>query len=159
MATRCVDVSGQRHPIDPSALAECLDASESAPEVPSSPSEHRLDTFAVVVARQVAELLSERGLLDEAGAWIDAAEVARRHSVSRAWVYAHARELGAVRLGTGDRPRLRFDPAEVRRRLQAYVPSPLPPAAPLRTARGRGSRRSNTGLLPIKGGQQADRAA
>jgi hypothetical protein len=29
--------------------------------------------------------------------------------VSRSWVYAHQRELGAMRLGTGPRARLRFD--------------------------------------------------
>ena len=33
--------------------------------------------------------------------------------VGRRWVYDHADELGARRLGTGKRPRLRFDPDEV----------------------------------------------
>ena len=40
-------------------------------------------------------------------------------AIDRAWVYAHADELGALRLGTGSRPRLRFDPAIVREALDA----------------------------------------
>jgi excisionase family DNA binding protein len=42
-------------------------------------------------------------------ALVDAAEVARRLGVGRSTVYAHSRELGAVEVGTGRRPRLRFD--------------------------------------------------
>ena len=44
---------------------------------------------------------------------IDASAVAQRYSVSRDWVYEHATELGAQRLGNGKRPRLRFDPERV----------------------------------------------
>lgn len=39
--------------------------------------------------------------------------VARRLGRSREWVYRHADELGAVRLGVGERPRLGFHPARV----------------------------------------------
>ena len=39
-------------------------------------------------------------------------------NVTRGWVYAHADELGAIRLGDGPRPRLRFDPPVVTQRLQ-----------------------------------------
>jgi hypothetical protein len=39
----------------------------------------------------------------------DAAEVARRLRVHENWVYAHADELGAIRLGDGEKARLRFD--------------------------------------------------
>lgn len=39
---------------------------------------------------------------------VDARTLAGYLSVSRSWVYAHADELGAVRFGTGARPRLRF---------------------------------------------------
>jgi hypothetical protein len=48
---------------------------------------------------------------------ISAAEVARTWGVGRRWVYDHAVELGARRLGSGPRPRLRFDPDEVAERL------------------------------------------
>jgi hypothetical protein len=41
---------------------------------------------------------------------LTAAQVAARFNVDRGWVYAHAEQLGVVRLGDGPRPRLRFDP-------------------------------------------------
>jgi hypothetical protein len=48
---------------------------------------------------------------------VDAATLARQLGVSRATIYEHARELGAVRVGGGARSRLRFDPQQVRRTL------------------------------------------
>ena len=57
-----------------------------------------------------------------AGALIDAAAVARSFGVSRDWVYAHTDELGAVRLGSGPKARLRFDPEEVKERLAQSKP-------------------------------------
>lgn len=39
----------------------------------------------------------------------DAAEVARRLRVHENWVYAHAQDLGVIRLGEGEKARLRFD--------------------------------------------------
>jgi predicted DNA-binding transcriptional regulator AlpA len=65
-----------------------------------------------IVAR-VLEVLREEGLSprpNEATAWLDAQEVAQRLGVSREWVYEHADELGALRIGSGPRPRLRFPP-------------------------------------------------
>lgn len=78
--------------------------------------------LARLVAAEVVRLL---GLPPRAAAeqLIDAREVARRHGVDRAWVYAHADELGALRLGTGARPRLRFDPAFVRDALTRREPA------------------------------------
>lgn len=60
-----------------------------------------------------------------------AAEVARWCGVERSWVYAHAEQLGARKIGTGERPRLRFDPAEVSERIAALSRS--------QTGSGRGS--------------------
>lgn len=60
-----------------------------------------------------------------------AAEVARWCSVERSWVYAHAEELGARKIGTGERPRLRFDLVEVSERIAALNGS--------QTSPGRGS--------------------
>lgn len=67
------------------------------------------------IAHEVVDLLrrdapGERALLT-------AGQVAARFGVDRSWVYAHAHELGVVRLGFGLRPRLRFDPAVVAQRL------------------------------------------
>ena len=62
------------------------------------------------LARRVAELLRDRGL---DGELIDAGEVARRFGVTRDYVYAHAGRLGAIRLSSRPRARLRFDPKRV----------------------------------------------
>ena len=62
------------------------------------------------VAQRVAELLRDRGL---DGELIDAGEVARRFGVTRDYVYAHAGRLGAIRLSSRPRARLRFDPKRV----------------------------------------------
>jgi hypothetical protein len=59
------------------------------------------------IALRVVELLRGNAPL------LDAAAVAARLGRSRAFVYRHADELGAVRLGDGERPRLGFDPAQV----------------------------------------------
>jgi hypothetical protein len=61
-------------------------------------------------------------------------------------VYAHAAELGVVRLGHGRRPRLSFDPAIVAQHLLAEAPAM--PAAP--TARF-DRRDPSVPLLPIRG--------
>jgi hypothetical protein len=73
---------------------------------------------------------------------LTAAEVADRFSVDRSWVYAHARELGVVRLGRGPRPRLRFDPGVIAQRLlPAGGPLPLEPAELLPITPSRAYRR------------------
>jgi hypothetical protein len=64
----------------------------------------------MVAAQVIAALRQPRA---EAPVLIDAAEVARRFSVSAEWVRENADRLGAVRIGDGRRPRLRFDPARV----------------------------------------------
>jgi hypothetical protein len=80
------------------------------------------------LARRVAELVAASP--PPAVRYVDAAEVARVLGVERDWVYAHARELGAVRLG-GGQGRLRFDLQEITRAVAAGRQS-----GP-RTARGR----------------------
>ena len=62
------------------------------------------------VARRVVEMIKEEIVLAApiAATWLNAAEVAQLLQVTREWVYQHADELGAVRLGGGRRPRLRF---------------------------------------------------
>ena len=78
---------------------------------------------------------------------VDAAEIAQRFGCSRDWVYAHADELGAIRLGDGDKPRLRFDPEVVHERLAAR---PHPATTPTRT-RPRPRATASIELLPIRG--------
>ena len=48
---------------------------------------------------------------------VDAAVVATYLGVERGWVYHHASELGARRLGSGPKARLRFSLEEIERRL------------------------------------------
>ena len=69
------------------------------------------------IAQRVIELLAGDDRKDARETAPDAAsassltvaDVAARYGVSRSWVYAHQRELGAIRLGSGPRPRLRFN--------------------------------------------------
>lgn len=73
------------------------------------------------LAVRLAELLgppAERDDFDDSRRMLTAAQVSRLWGVSRRWVYEHARDLGAQRLGDGPRPRLRFDPEEVAERLR-----------------------------------------
>lgn len=90
------------------------------------PIEVRLDDGTVDrLAHRVAELLASERPAARAepvmplgsGKLLSAAQVAEWWGIDRAWVYAHADELGASRLGTGPRPRLRFDADKVRKRL------------------------------------------
>jgi hypothetical protein len=105
------------------------------------------------IARRVVELLEHRGL--SAGAeLVDAAALARRLGMERSWVYTHAIELGAVKLGSGRKPRLRFDPqvaAQVLRRV-GEGPAADPPARSGERASRPRSPEGQVQLLPIKGG-------
>lgn len=67
------------------------------------------------IADAVAERL--RGATAEDRDLVDVAAIARRFGVSRDYVYDNADRLGVIRIGTGTRPRLRFDPAVVAERL------------------------------------------
>ena len=98
-----------------------------------------LDTLADRLADRLAARLSP---VAPAEALIDAREVARRTGKTRRWVYEHARELGAVPLGTGPRPRLGFSP-DVIAQLKAAPKTPV--AVPLRTGVRRRGRSSGSG--------------
>jgi hypothetical protein len=69
--------------------------------------------FVEAVARRIVELLEDgddKGAPPREGSSsLTVAQVAARYAVSRSWVYAHQRELGAMRLGSGPRARLRFN--------------------------------------------------
>lgn len=109
-----------------------------------------LDSESVeAVAVRVAELLRGEAVGPEL---VDAAEIARRFNVSRDFIYEHASELGAIRLGEtgeGKKPRLRFDPAIVADRL---LPRPHPLTDPtLRPIKPKRRRTAPAELLPIRG--------
>jgi hypothetical protein len=104
------------------------------------------------IARRVVELLERRGL--QSRELVDAAELARRLGIERSWVYTHAIELGAVKLGNGTKPRLRFDPEVAARVLRRVGEGPVadPPTRSGKRA-GQPPRRegSEAPLLPIRG--------
>ena len=82
--------------------------------------ELRLDPESIeALALRLAELLGHAEERPRRRELISAEEVARWWGVGRRWVYDHADELGARRLGAGSRPRLRFDPDEVAEHLGA----------------------------------------
>ena len=72
-----------------------------------------VEAIAGCVIEQMKEVLRPRLWFGLA----DAAEVARRLRVHENWVYAHADELGAIRLGDGEKARLRFDLERVAREI------------------------------------------
>lgn len=84
--------------------------------------EMRLAPEAVeAIASRIAELLRGPAEPQAPKRLISAARVAEWWGVERSWVYAHAKQLGARRLGAGKRPRLRFDPDEVAERIGALT--------------------------------------
>lgn len=103
------------------------------------------------IARRVVELLEKRGL--QGRELVDAAELARRLGIERSWVYSHAIELGAVKLGNGAKPRLRFDPEVAARVLQRVGEGPAadPPArSGKRAGQPQGVEKTAVRLLPIR---------
>ncbi len=95
------------------------------------------------IAREVAKLLDRRpgeeGLLTPD-------DVAARLNVDRRWVYAHADELGGIRIGSGSRPLLRFDAAVLAQQL-LHRPATKPAQRPWQRSAGR----THGGpLLPIR---------
>jgi len=101
-----------------------------------------------LIAARVAELLSGGETETGPARLADAASVAAKLGVQRNWVYAHARELGGVRLGSG-RGRLRFDMDRVERALtckDGRGPKRGRPRRPVRSA----AQVFNVELLPYR---------
>lgn len=124
---------------------------DSPIEMPSA--RIKLDPEATeAIAQRVVELLERQGL--QRRELVDAAELARRFGIERSWVYSHAIELGAAKLGGGAKPRLRFDPEVAARVLRRVGEGPAadPPArSGERAGQPRGVRDSEVPLLPIRG--------
>lgn len=79
---------------------------------------------------------------------VDAATVAERFAVTRDYVYEHADELGAIRLGAGPRARLRFD---LERVAEAIGARPQPATDPYPPRKAPRRRPAGVPLLPIRG--------
>jgi hypothetical protein len=79
----------------------------------------RLDVVSIdAIAQRVADILRSESFQTREQL-ITATDVAARFGVSRSWVYDNAERLGAVRLGTGSKARLRFDPKRVSELMRA----------------------------------------
>src|SRR6188472_4318205 len=109
-------------------------------------------TLVDFVARRVLELLGDRN--GDEIQLLTVAQVARRFQVHPSWVYANARRLGALRLGTGPKAPLRFDPRRVALAVEDPPLSDGPTAgsaqAPeTRRAQADSAARRKRGLLPI----------
>jgi hypothetical protein len=111
------------------------------------------------IAHRVVQLITERqtepnavseghaGPVTSTPAFVDAATLARHLGLTRGYVYQHANELGAIRLGDGPRARLRFDLSVAALRLPAGGSSVAPAVGPVaKPSRGKPS---NVQLLPI----------
>jgi hypothetical protein len=121
---------------------------------PSSPA---LDVASVeAVARRVVELLRAEHRSPRERRLVDAATLAAELGVERSWVYAHRADLGAIQLGSGSKPRLRFD-VDMARELLARSTSRESQTPQTPVAAGDSSRRrrqrlgSSPDLLPIRG--------
>lgn len=112
------------------------------------------------VAERVVELLRETG--DGAAELaehrlVDAATVARVLGISRGTVYAKARELGGIRVGTGKRARIRFDLTQLPA-LGPADPDKSPAVSPVvRPSHPRKAADKDRQLLPIVGGRKGSR--
>ena len=105
------------------------------------------DRLSDAIVERVVEAIRAEGLIPQGRttmSWLDTKEVAERLGVELEWGYEHAEELGASRIGTGPRPRLRF-PAHI---LDSRSGKPTSPEAASEPAK----RRSGPdGLIPIHG--------
>jgi hypothetical protein len=97
----------------------------------------------------IAERVAVKLRGDGFGPYGDVHAVSARFGVSPDFVYAHARELGAIRLGEGPRARLRFDLKAVERRLLDNARSPAPAPKP-RHRRPRKQRDRALELIPFE---------
>jgi hypothetical protein len=99
---------------------------EPAPEPkPAKPDPLPQRKLLHVVIRQQQELIRRLDALERAAhaedELVDVAEMARRTGRSRDWLYDHADELGAIRLGSGPKAAINFNPAITRERYRTLA--------------------------------------
>jgi len=83
--------------------------------------EDDVEAIADATVRRLAPLVAH---IPATFALVDARELAVELGVSTDYVYAHAQELGAMRLGSGPKARIRFDLDRARHALEARSRAP-----------------------------------
>src|SRR5689334_14637245 len=101
---------------DMSELIACLD-DDALEQLVDALAPRLAEALAPELARVVAGLAETQ----QPEPWITTRETARRYGLTADYTYRHADELGARRLGTGKKARLRFNPRTVERALSARV--------------------------------------
>jgi hypothetical protein len=112
-------------------------------------------TRPAVSAEEIARRLS-LSALSPASPMLSVADVAAHLGVDPSYVYAHADELGARRLGSGPKARLRFSLEDVNRAVSCSVgressEAQTPTVEPKRRRRRPGGLGTGIELLPIRG--------
>lgn len=124
-------MSGQRDPTAPASTV--LDAA-TIEAIARRSAELTLESLAPILATRPTQT-----------DLVDTTTAAQRLGVSADYLRDHADELGAVRLGNGPKPRLRFDVGRIRDLLAPdQSAAPAPRATPRRRART-----ASVPLLPI----------
>jgi hypothetical protein len=100
------------------------------------------------VAQRTLELLAQRNA-EPQPRYLDAAQLAQALGVRRDWVYAHACQLGAIRLGSA-RGRLRFDLQHATRALAGPRPCVAARGSARRGSHRRVQRGARVDLLPYE---------
>lgn len=104
------------------------------------------------IAQRVAQLLHERGDTDPRPAparLLDATQLAMHLGVTRTWVYEHAQQLGAIRLGTGTKARLRFDLDTATTAIKRLHDKPLADTTASEAPRRGRARRRQQATIPL----------
>ena len=100
-------------------MRTALDGRSAEPGVALSARD--VEAIADATARKLVEFIEERG---RTFGLVGPRELAEGLGVSLDYVYAHATELGAMRLGSGPKARIRFDIDSTRRVLEARAQRP-----------------------------------
>ena len=121
-------------------------------------------TLRAVITSAVADAITDTApatSVASADRVLSAQEVALKYGHAPSWVRQHQKELGAIKVGAGVRPRLLFDPNTVAKALASRSESERPGrvAPPTVAGGGRSGRRRRSGtdvpLLPYKGSRGA----
>ena len=93
---------------DPLRVVNGMKEGQVRPSGQSDPPATADAAWVEAVALRVAQLMRSGEVANDRRL-VDATTLAGELGVDRSWVYSHRDELGAVRLGSGSKPRLRFD--------------------------------------------------